>query len=253
MHILLTNDDGYASKGINCLAKHLSKNHEVTVVAPECEMSCSSHSVNFLKGVTYRKIDNKDGICTYAVNGTPADCVLFSIYHLLKDKKVDLVVSGVNNCLNVGSDYIYSGTVGAAQEATYLRHKGVAVSLDTKNTDDYDEACGFFADNVEKFAEFATNDITINVNIPHTNFKDIAGVKVAPIAYRPYKESFASQIFDDGREVYIASGSPISQKDSGIEDDGSCVDNGYITVTPIRLLGNCPETLQKMRNTSFKL
>lgn len=116
MKILISNDDGYFAPGIKALAKALAKKHDVRIVAPMSERSGSGHSVSFFSGITYENKGDIDGIPMYAVSGSPGDCVLFGVKYLFKDEKIDAVVSGINTCLNAGSDIIFSGTFGAAQE-----------------------------------------------------------------------------------------------------------------------------------------
>lgn len=107
MKILISNDDGYFAPGIKALAKALAKKHDVRIVAPMSERSGSGHSVSFFSGITYENKGDIDGIPTYAVSGSPGDCVLFGVKYLFKDEKIDAVVSGINTCLNAGSDIIF--------------------------------------------------------------------------------------------------------------------------------------------------
>lgn len=186
MKILIANDDGYFAPGIKALAKALSKNHDVRIVAPMSERSGSSHSVSFFSGITYENKGVIDGIPTYAVSGSPGDCVLFGVKYLFKDEKIDAVVSGINTCLNAGSDIIFSGTFGAAQEGTFQRIPSLAVSLRTHGVPDYEFAADFAANNLERLLSFATENVTINLNIPCVKKEDIKGVKIAPVAYQPY-------------------------------------------------------------------
>ena len=137
MNILLTNDDGYKSPGIWALANRLKEKHNIYIVAPDGERSGASHSASFFAALSYVYHGNVDGVEVYSLSGTPADCVVFSVRYLLKDVKFDCVLSGINDVLNVGSDIMFSGTFGAAQEATYQGIKGVAISLRSNHTGDF--------------------------------------------------------------------------------------------------------------------
>lgn len=251
MKILLTNDDGYTAQGIHILAKRLAKDHEVMIVAPENERSGASHAVSFFTGITYRKVECDDGIESYAVSGSPGDCVLFGVKYILKDIKPDLVISGINTVLNLGSDIMYSGTFGAAQEATYQGIKGVAVSLAAHKTDDYYFAADFVANNLNLFLKYASNEVTINVNIPYTTKEKIKGVKVVQTAFRPYEEKYEVHIAHDGSEVFFVNGHAISQMYT--QNGGDCYysENGYITISPIKLIGNMPELVKIMQAEDF--
>jgi len=253
MRILITNDDGYMADGIRKLASRLAENHDVTVVAPDSEHSGYAHMVNFFGAITYFKADMQGGIETYAVDGTPADCVIFAVKHLFKDRPFDLVISGINSGLNIGSDVIYSGTVGAAQEGTFHGIPSIAVSLRWHEDMDYDFAADFVAENLETLKGLTAPFITINVNLPATKREMTKGVRVAPITYRPYEENYYSKKNNDGQDVFYIDGHP--DKTAVLPPDGDCelIKQGYITVSPIRLVPNDEAALLAMRGTEFKL
>lgn len=253
MEILLTNDDGYYAAGIRTLARALRDvGHAVTVCAPSRDSSGNAHMVNFFGGISYEKVDMPDGIETYSVEGTPADCVIFAIRHLFEQKRFDAVISGVNNVLNIGSDAIYSGTVGAAQEGTFQRVPSLAVSLRAKGSEDFSFAAEFIVKNLEELLAMATENITINVNIPSVAREDVKGVRVAHMVYRPYEEKF-EKISVDGKDVYIQKGKPL--KDALGDVDGDCylAKNGYIVLTPIKLIANDFDAIAKMKQVEGKL
>jgi 5'-nucleotidase len=253
MNILLTNDDGYNAPGIHVLAESLCEKHSVYIVAPEKEMSGCSHSVSFFSGITYRRLENGSVAECYAVDGTPADCVLFSLKYLLKHIEFDVVLSGVNSVLNAGTDVLYSGTFGAAQEATFLKHKGIAVSVHAGKSENYGAAAHFVAQNLEKLAAFADENHTINVNVPSGGIEDIKGVKIVPLSFRPYVEVYKKQTAHDGRDVFFVSGSPCAFTKE--QDGGDCkaLNDGYITVTPVKILSNSVEYIESMKKTEFVL
>lgn len=253
MNILIANDDGYYAPGIRAIAARLSRTHNVVVVAPKDERSGYAHMVNFFGGITYEKVEMPDGIETYAVDGSPADCVIFAVKHLFKHTKFDAVVSGINSVLNIGSDVMYSGTFGAAQEGTFHRIPSVAVSLRTRGSEDYAFAADFIADNLEKLLGYAVENVTVNVNIPSTDKSQIAGVKVAPVTYRPYNEKYFCVVNDEGKEVYFVDGH--ADKTYPRDENGDCAlcDKGYITVTPMQMLGTDFDTLRAMRDAEFIL
>lgn len=128
MRILVTNDDGIAAPGLAVLveiAKALSP--DVWVVAPELNQSGTSHSLTLHTPLRMRKLDGR----TYAVAGTPTDCVIMAARHLLADERPALVLSGVNDTANVAEDVTYSGTVAGAMEGTILGIPSIAMSLMT--------------------------------------------------------------------------------------------------------------------------
>ena len=130
MRILLCNDDGYQAMGIQTLASYLGNaGHEVFIAAPSEERSGQSHAMTFFRPILTKKIPNAL-FPTWAVYGTPADCATIALQHILANEGIELVISGINHGLNVGWDVNYSGTVGAATEASLLGYKAIAVSVD---------------------------------------------------------------------------------------------------------------------------
>lgn len=126
LRILVSNDDGINAPGLKVaekIAKALSS--DVWVVAPEYEQSGASHSLTLHEPLRMRKISSR----RYAVRGTPTDCVIMALNHVLQDERPpDLLISGVNRGTNIGEDVTYSGTVAAAMEGTLLGIPSVALS-----------------------------------------------------------------------------------------------------------------------------
>ena len=253
MNILLTNDDGFAAPGIWALANRLKKNHRIFIVAPDSERSGASHSASFFSSLSYEYKGNIDGVEVYSISGTPADCIVFSVKYLLKDVQIDCVLSGINDVLNVGSDILFSGTFGAAQEATYQGIKGVAVSLRTKGGDDYAYAAEFVEKNLDLLLKYADDSVTVNVNIPCVKKEDLKGVKVAHETKLPYIEEFYEARDENNRVIFKINGHHINQKDEPTQGDCYLCDNDYIAITPIRLVSNDFDLIRKMQKERFEL
>src|SRR4030065_1487917 len=126
--ILVTNDDGISSQGINILAKMLESAGDVYVVAPETEQSAVAHALTLHRPLKFDKVGKR----AYSINGTPTDCVIIGINKLLPQKP-DIIVSGINNGANLGDDVTYSGTVAAAMEGSPLGLSFLAISLAIKD------------------------------------------------------------------------------------------------------------------------
>jgi 5'-nucleotidase len=128
MRILVTNDDGINAPGLAVLADIARAiSQDVWVVAPETNQSGTAHSLTLHTPLRMRKLDDR----TYAVGGTPTDCVIMAVRHLLKDERPALVLSGINDGANVAEDVTYSGTVAGAMEGTILGIPSIALSLMT--------------------------------------------------------------------------------------------------------------------------
>ena len=125
----MTNDDGIASPGLEALRLALKKYGNLLVVAPSREMSASSHSLTVHQPILFHPHKFRDGTAGVAVDGTPADCILLAIHHIMRGKKPDIIFSGINRGENLGDDVTYSGTVSGAMEGTIYGVPSVAVSL----------------------------------------------------------------------------------------------------------------------------
>ena len=129
MHILLTNDDGLKAPGLQTLKRELASHDcRLTVVAPNGQRSAASHSMTINKALYCRDESTVQGIREIAVSGTPVDCVKMAMEYFLKEDKPDLIISGINDGYNLGSDVLYSGTVSAAMEGPYYGMPAFAVS-----------------------------------------------------------------------------------------------------------------------------
>ena len=151
MHIFLTNDDGYEAPGIVAMAKKLVALGRVTVIAPDKGRSSCSSSLSLQ---TYLRLWYKESygenITVLACSGTTADCAKLALCHWLKSDMPDLIVSGINNGYNTGSDCIYSGTVGGALEGIFAGIPSIALSAETTKEEAFLEKASDFALDVVK-------------------------------------------------------------------------------------------------------
>lgn len=233
MNILITNDDGIYSEGIQVLAKEISKISQVTVVAPDRERSATAHAITMHKPLRVEKIDYSDctNITCYMVNGTPSDCVKLGIEALLSTPP-DFVLSGINNGLNLGTDTIYSGTVSAAIEASMGGFPALAFSLERNKNLNYSFLAHFAKNlclklNTLEFPE----DLLLNINAP-SNSRDIQGVYITHLGRRRYKNSFHKRKDPRGREYFWLAGEVIENTDD-TDSDIWAIKNNYISITPV--------------------
>ncbi|HCY19768.1 MAG TPA: 5'/3'-nucleotidase SurE, partial [Deltaproteobacteria bacterium] len=160
--ILVSNDDGIHSEGIKALARALKRVGDVFVVAPDRERSAASHSLTLHRPLRVEKI----GINSYAVDGTPTDCINIAVNGILK-KRPDLVVSGINKGGNLGDDVTYSGTVSAAMEGTLLGIPSFAISLVSRENFYFNIAAKFAARLARHILKKGLpKDTLLNVNVP---------------------------------------------------------------------------------------
>ncbi|MBW2742035.1 MAG: 5'/3'-nucleotidase SurE, partial [Deltaproteobacteria bacterium] len=178
MKILLTNDDGIYAEGLWALHRKFTKQHSVTIVAPDRERSAVGHAITLHEPLRTAGISFNKGCIGHAVNGTPADCIKLGMLEIL-DSRPDIVISGINPGANVGINVNYSGTVAAAKEASIYGVPSIAVSIGSHETDNYNDAALFVEilakDILEKGLPFGT---FLNVNIPDLPLKKIEGVRI---------------------------------------------------------------------------
>lgn len=177
MRILITNDDGIHAPGLGILENIASAlSDDLIVVAPESDQSGVSHSMSLNEPLRLRQISEK----RYAVRGTPTDCVLMGVRHLLKDKAPDLVLSGVNRGRNVAEDITYSGTVAGAIEGTLLGIPSLALSQ-AHGPDDPPWACAEIHGPavIRKLLAYGfSKGLLFNINFPPCRPEDIAGTSI---------------------------------------------------------------------------
>lgn len=223
MKILLTNDDGYDAVNIKKFFKYLSKEHDVWMVAPKNNCSGMSSAISFLKETKIEKISDR----IYAVDGTPADCVYFGMLSIIEDG-VDMVVSGINHGANIGTDVIYSGTVGAAAGGRGLKYPPLAISAETYEVKDLDYICRKSCEFVNKFSKDKNKFLgnLVNINFPDLIESDVNGVRATSLAQRGVPQK---PIVNGDYYRYNFSGIPMKSSDS--LTDAQALSDGYISVS----------------------
>ncbi len=233
MHILLTNDDGYRAVGIRMLARKLSAFARVTVYAPLEQKSTCSSSMTLRTCIRVRKIKREiEDVPVFAVDGTTADCCKIALCSALKDDMPDMIVSGMNYGYNVGSDFLYSGTVAGALESIFFNIPAMAVSLD-KNADAAirEKACGFAAEAVQKiFIDKGFRGI-LNMNIPTMETISWDKVRVSKLGIQQYDDPITASLDPEGNSIYWIGGKMKSE--AAEDEDVSLVPRGFITMTPL--------------------
>lgn len=226
--ILVTNDDGYFSEGIETLSVCLKEHADVIIVAPDREKSATSLSLTLRRPLRVQKI--KEDV--YSVDGTPADCVYLAVKKFLP-RRPDLLASGINRGPNLGQqDISYSGTVAAAVQGTFLRIPSIAFSLlpDDSGKFHYVYASKIGLRLAKKILEFPLpGGVTLNINIPPPPAR---GFKVTKLGEKRYDPEVIEKKDPRGYVYYwLGTGVP-----EAIGDDGSDIratKAGYISVTPL--------------------
>ncbi|MDT8336987.1 MAG: 5'/3'-nucleotidase SurE [Candidatus Izemoplasmatales bacterium] len=240
MKILITNDDGYKSEGIKLLYEQAKTYGEVLLVAPHHHMSGASASRVFWTKV--RVHTHHDDI--YSIEGTPADAVSLALHGL--NFRPDIVISGINNGLNVGADTVYSGTVGACMEALKARIPAIALSVDFDHFEqvkkDLKKVLDYIFDN-----NLISNQYLLNVNFIAREFNESKGIMITDLGFRPTEH------------FYVADGDHYTTKrkfddfEFLPDTDLHAVNNGYISITPLKFANQTEKGLEELRSKVSKI
>lgn len=229
MTILLTNDDGIDSEGINTLYDLLKSEHNVWIMAPDGERSGKSQSITLHDAIRVSEVGERKFSCS----GTPADCVAISMLGAIPDK-IDLVISGINHGPNLGTDIIYSGTAAAARQAALKGCPAIAVSLvKYRPPYDFSQAALFIKENIEIFSNLWRKDHFVNINIPEL-LENGYDVEITHPSRRIYEDELISFNSPRGDMYYFLSGISIESSDLSGEDS-SAVLKGNVSVSPVYL------------------
>lgn len=247
MRILFTNDDGYDSQGLHAVADLFKNEHEIAVVAPDVQKSGFSHSLTLKPtSVVYKEISGYD-YRVYAVSGTPVDCVKVARNVLFPQP--DIVVSGINNGENLGSDIMYSGTVSAAVDAAHSGLRAVALSFFSRHAtaEDFVRCAGIFKRNFDKIVSLALPPKTVlNINFPVGEPKGIVSTKMNT------QETFVDGYVEQQEGILSPSGHRDYSTLDKDTDEGFCLD-GYVTITPLSTDRTDYRTLDKIKKERFSL
>lgn len=247
MKILVTNDDGIDSRGIEHLVKSLKEIGEVTVVAPLKEQSAVAHGITMLIPLRVLEFNKNGEFFGYAVDGTPADCVKIGIRNIIK-KTPDLVVSGINHGSNTAINIIYSGTVSAAREAAIMDIPSMAISVTNHMAKDFAFAGKIARRLAEEIVEKGLPRGTLlNVNVPDIPENEIAGILLTKQSKSKWDDIYEQRVDPYGRNYYWLTGNLI-EVNTEIDTDQAAIKKKYVSVTPIHFDLTDYETFEKMKS-----
>ena len=250
MNILLTNDDGIDAYGLRVLAQELSRIGRVSLAAPEKNHSGAAHGMTVTEPL--RVIPKEYPAITgpaWAITGTPVDCVKLAIDQLLPERP-DIVISGINNGPNLGTDIVYSGTVAAALEGWLHQLPAIAVSVSNewRHTDigNYELAAHIAADYAQRLVTGDLPRTLLNINVPGNVPEDVKGIKYAGQGWRWYTGAYEKRTDPNGRDYYWLTGKPYDIPTDGTTDV-EVIAEGYVSVTPLFSDLTDRELLQRLR------
>jgi 5'-nucleotidase len=256
VNILVVNDDGIDAIGIRKLADALMEAGDIYVCAPHRQQSAAGHGITIGRVVCIENVHFAGAKQAISMEGTPADCVKIGI-EVYRDQgiEMDMVFSGFNHGMNLGTDTLYSGTVSAALEGALCGLPSAAVSISSNESYhhtpvhfDYAMRLALAIAKSPAFSvggpsgrivpeiDFIRKQHTIlNVNIPDLPETMIQGTRVCPLSYRAYDEWFQASEDESGRIGYHYSGAPLVIGDAAPEDSDVIANgHGYATITPLK-------------------
>jgi 5'-nucleotidase len=232
--ILVTNDDGIHAPGLEALVEIATQlSSDVWIVAPEFNQSGAGHSLSISRPIRAREINETK----FAIEGTPTDCVLFAVKHLLKDRKPDIVLSGVNRGTNMADDVTYSGTIAGAMEGCLLGIPSIAFSLAYAHPHPvkWGTATAHGADVARRvLAMDWPRNIFVNVNFPDVVTASVKGTRVTRQGVRGFGGTIIERTDPRGGAYYWIGYTP-GEHEVDEESDLYAVRHGWISVTPLHL------------------
>lgn len=246
--ILVTNDDGVTAPGIRALIEVAKEFGEVYVVAPDSPQSGMGHAVTINSTLFCDEIEVDSEVKEYACSGTPVDCVKLAVSQILP-RKPDLCISGINHGSNSSVNVIYSGTMSAAVEAGIEGIPAVGFSLcDFSYNADFKAGEKFIKTIIAQVLKNKLpKGVVLNVNIPKLKEHEIKGIKVCRQADAKWEEKFDKREDPRGRTYYWMSGE-FKNLDKGEDTDERALEEGYVSVVPVRYDLTAHHFLPDLRN-----
>jgi 5'-nucleotidase len=231
--ILVSNDDGISSRGIRVLVEIMKGLGEVLVVAPDSPQSGMGHAITIGNTLRLSEEDIFNDVIAFKSSGTPADCVKLAKHYVLKERKPDLVVSGINHGSNTSISVLYSGTMSAAIEGAIEGFPSIGFSLcdyssdaDFSHTEEY----------VYKIAQQVLENgipkgVALNVNFPPKRNEAMRGIKICRQARAKWQEDFEERYDPNGRKYFWLAGNFVNF-DKGEDNDEWAIANNFASIVP---------------------
>lgn len=278
MKLLISNDDGIFSLGIRTLANTLAAaGHQITVVAPDQERSATGHGLTLHQPIRANRVEAgfDQSIDAWSCSGTPSDCVKLALGALL-DSPPEMVLSGINHGSNLGTDVLYSGTVSAAMEGVIEGIPGIAFSLTSFSSQNFQSAADFAQTLLQSLDKTPLPHLMLlNVNVPAVPQSEIAGVAMTRQGVRRYVDQFEKRVDPRGKTYYWLAGELLEDVDQTelaaaeqakleaigagmswlhrIPTDVEAIRQNYITITPLQYNLTCASGLWNLQDWQLHL
>lgn len=231
--ILIVNDDGITAPGIKALIEVMQELGRVVVVAPDSPQSGMGHAITIGKPLRLDKVDLYEGVEMYRCSGTPVDCVKLAVNQILKGKKPDLCVSGINHGLNNSINVLYSGTMSAAVEGGIEGIPSIGFSLDDYTLQaNFSHCLKYVKEIALQVLENGLPSATLlNVNFPSS--AAIRGIKICRQANAKWAEEFDERMDPHKRPYYWLTG-VFQLNDKGEDTDVWALEHNFVSVVPVQ-------------------
>jgi len=235
--IFVTNDDGYASKGFAAAIEIARRFGDVVAIAPERSQSGMSQAITIYNPLYLRSVRSEEGLEVYSLSGTPVDCVKMAFDHLLRDRKVDLVISGINHGSNSAVNVLYSGTMGAAIEGSFYGCPSVGLSLTSHEEDaDFTAAVHYGERIVRTVVEGDVRlPLCLNVNVPVGTIDEIRGIRVCRQTRGYWREEFFCRRDPHNRDYFWLTGDFVNREPDAEDTDERALADNFISVVPVQV------------------
>lgn len=245
--ILISNDDGYHAKGINCLIEWVRDFGDVIVCAPERARSGFACAFSATTPLTLKQRRKQDGVEVWSCNGTPVDCVKMALAELCP-RKPDLVIGGINHGDNASVNIHYSGTMGITMEGCMKYIPSVAFSLcDYRDDADFEPMRPYVCQMVQRvLKEGLPLGVCLNINFPlRAQFK---GIKVCRMAKGTWSNEVTRCHHPRGYDYWWMVGTYTNDEPDAEDTDNWALNHGYIAITPTQIDVTAYEMLAKMKD-----
>ncbi|MBO7133811.1 MAG: 5'/3'-nucleotidase SurE [Bacteroidales bacterium] len=233
--ILISNDDGISAKGLDSLIRIAQPYGKIVVVAPSTTQSGKSHSVSLTTPIRYEIRHSSKNLEKYVLFGTPVDCVKGALTKILP-RKPDLMLSGINHGSNSAISVVYSGTMGAAIEASFYGIPSIGLSIVTHDLDaDFETIEKTAPALIEKVLKQGLPDqVSLNVNYPVTTPEEFKGFKICSQTKSYWYEDFEETVDIHGNKSYFQHGHLVNMEPENPNCDENALAENYAAIVPVR-------------------
>lgn len=234
--IFITNDDGVRAKGLWSIIEAARKVGRVVAIAPEHPQSGKAHAITMYSPLYLRTVKDEEDFKVYACSGTPVDCVKMAFDHIFKDNLPDVSISGINHGANSAISVLYSGTMGAAIEASFYGKPSIGLSLLDHSEDADFSAAVVYGERIIRdiLASNTELPLCLNVNIPAVPAEEIKGIRVCRQNMGYWKETFVCRKDPRGKDYFWLTGSFYNMEPESTDTDEWALANNYVSVVPIQ-------------------